>query len=186
VQTGTAHGGVVLPDGSLAKVKIDFDTLRTLSDISRREYGLSGCVQHGASTLPEEAFNMFPETGTSEVHLATGFQNIIYDSKHLPGEFREEVYTFIKQEYAKEWKEGQTEEQFIYSTRKKGFGSFKKKLWDLPPGVKEPMMKELEAKFGLLFEKLKVTDTTDIIKKTVKPEIVRKEINQSLLGGEIL
>jgi hypothetical protein len=61
---------------------------------------------------------MFPETGTSEVHLATGFQNIMYDNKGLPPEFREEVYTFIKQEFAKERKEGQTEEQFIYSTRK--------------------------------------------------------------------
>ncbi|MCL4536839.1 MAG: class II fructose-bisphosphate aldolase, partial [Nitrospirae bacterium] len=45
VQTGTSHGGVVLPDGSLAKVKIDFDTLRLLSDLARKEYGLSGCVQ---------------------------------------------------------------------------------------------------------------------------------------------
>ncbi|MEK7735779.1 MAG: class II fructose-bisphosphate aldolase, partial [Nitrospirota bacterium] len=120
VQTGTAHGGVVLPDGTLAKVKIDFETLRTLSDRARKEYNLSGCVQHGASTLPEEAFHMFPETGTSEVHLATGFQNIMYDSKSMPSEFRDEVYQFIKTEYAKEWKEGQTEEQFMYSTRKKG------------------------------------------------------------------
>ena len=159
VQTGTSHGGVVMPDGTLAKVKIDFDTLRTLSDLARKEYGLSGCVQHGASTLPEEAFHMFPETGTSEVHLATGFQNIIYDSKALPAEFREDAYNFIRQEYAKDKKEGQTEEQFIYSTRKKGFGPIKKKWWDLPSAVKEPIMKELEAKFGLLFEKLKVANT---------------------------
>ena len=182
VQTGTSHGGVVLPDGSLAKVKIDFDTLRVLSDIARKEYGLSGCVQHGASTLPEEAFNMFPETGTSEVHLATGFQNIMYDSKHLPLEFREEVYNFIKQEYSKEWKEGQTEEQFIYSTRKKGFGPLKKKWWDLPAEVKGPIMKELEAKFGLLFEKLRVTNTIDIVKRNVKPIIVKKEINTGIIG----
>lgn len=182
VQTGTAHGGVVLPDGSLAKVKIDFETLRVLSDIARKEYGLSGCVQHGASTLPEEAFNMFPETSTSEVHLATGFQNIMYDSKYLPKEFRQEIYSFIKQEYAKEWKEGQTEEQFIYSTRKKGFGPIKKKWWYLPSDVKEPIMKELEAKFGLLFEKLKVTNTVDIVKKNVKPVVVKKEINTGLLG----
>jgi fructose/tagatose bisphosphate aldolase len=182
VQTGTSHGGVVLPDGSLAKVKIDFDTLRVLSDLARKEYGLSGCVQHGASTLPEEAFNMFPETGTSEVHLATGFQNIIYDSRHLPSEFREDVYNFIRQEYAKDKKEGQTDEQFFYSTRKKGFGPIKKKWWDLPSGVKEPIMKELEAKFGLLFEKLKVTNTTDIVKKTVKPAVVKKEINSYLLN----
>ena len=182
VQTGTSHGGVVLPDGSLAKVKIDFDTLRLLSDLARKEYGLSGCVQHGASTLPEDAFNMFPETETSEVHLATGFQNIIYDSKHLPAEFKNEVYDYLKQECAKERKEGQTDEQFFYSVRKKGFGPIKKKWWDLPASVKEPIMKELEAKFALLFEKLKVTNTTDIVKRTVKPVAVKKEINTGLLG----
>jgi fructose/tagatose bisphosphate aldolase len=176
VQTGTTHGGVVLPDGSLAKVKIDFDTLRVLSDLARKQYGLSGCVQHGASTLPEEAFHMFPETGTSEVHLATGFQNIIYDSKHLPAEFREEVYRFIKSEHAKEWKEGQTEEQFIYSTRKKGLGPLKKKWWDLPLEVRGPIMNELEAKFELLFEKLKVANTVEIVKKTVRPVVVKKKI----------
>jgi fructose/tagatose bisphosphate aldolase len=182
VQTGTSHGGVVLPDGTLAKVKIDFDTLRTLSGLARKEYGLSGCVQHGASTLPEEAFHMFPETGTSEVHLATGFQNIIYDNKALPAEFREEVYGFIRREYAKEKKEGQTEEQFIYSTRKKGFGPLKKKWWDLPSDVKDPIMRELEAKFALLFEKLKVSNTAEIVKKTVRPVIIKKEINRELVG----
>ncbi len=180
VQTGTAHGGVVLPDGTLAKVKIDFDTLRTLSDMARKEYNLSGCVQHGASTLPEEAFHMFPETGTSEVHLATGFQNIMYDSKSMPSEFRNEIYQFIKTEYAKEWKEGQTEEQFMYSTRKKGFGPLKKKWWDLPSDVKGPIMKELEDRFGLLFDKLKVGNTQNIVSRTVRPVNVKKEIPESL------
>lgn len=180
VQTGTAHGGVVLPDGTLAKVKIDFDTLRTLSDMARKEYGLSGCVQHGASTLPEDAFHMFPETGTSEVHLATGFQNIIYDSKALPAEFRDEVYKFIKKEYSKEQKEGQTEEQFIYSTRKKGFGPLKKKWWDLPADIKTQIMKELEDKFELLFDKLRVKNTKEIVNKTVKPAIIKKLVSESV------
>jgi hypothetical protein len=125
---------------------------------------------------------MFPETGTSEVHLATGFQNIMYDNNALPPDFRAMVYTFIKQEYAKERKEGQTEEQFIYSTRKKGFGPLKKKWWDLPSSVKEPIMKELEAKFALLFGKLKVVNTVDIVKRTVKPVVIKKEINTGLLG----
>jgi len=185
VQTGTTHGGVVLPDGSLAKVKIDFDTLKLLSDLARKQYGLSGCVQHGASTLPEEAFNMFPETGTSEVHLATGFQNIIYESNHLPAEFREEVYTFIKTEYAKERKEEQTEEQFLYSTRKKGFGPLKKKWWDLSREVKEPIMKELESMFGLLFEKLKVVNTMAIVRSFISPVVVKKEI-PSIVGNQNL
>ncbi|HAM51668.1 MAG TPA: aldolase [Nitrospiraceae bacterium] len=182
VQTGTSHGGVVLPDGTLAKVKIDFETLKRLSEIARKEYSLSGAVQHGASTLPEEAFDMFPKTGTSEVHLATGFQNIIFDSKHLPAEFRAEMYSFIKQEYAKDRKEGQTEEQFIYSTRKKAFGPTKKRWWDLPARVKEPLMKELEGKFALLFEKLKVSNTADIVKNTVKPVATKKTIKPEYLG----
>ncbi|MEN2995382.1 MAG: class II fructose-bisphosphate aldolase [Thermodesulfovibrio sp.] len=169
VQTGTKHGGVVLPDGSIAQVKIDFETLKVLSELVRKEYGLSGCVQHGASTLPEEAFDKFPETGTSEIHLATGFQNIIYDSKHLPEDFRKMIYDFLKQQFASEWKEGQTEEQFIYSTRKKGFGPFKKQWWSLPKEVKEPIMQELEQRFELLFEKLKVSNTVDIVRKTVCP-----------------
>lgn len=179
VQTGTSHGGVVLPDGTLAQVKIDFDTLRVLSDIARKEYGLSGCVQHGASTLPEEAFDMFPKTGTSEVHLATGFQNIMYDNPALPGEFRDEVYGFISKEFASEKKEGQTEEQFFYKTRKKGFGPLKKKWWDLPAGVKGPIMAELEDKFSLLFSKLKVTDTVELVNRHVKPGKVKKELGET-------
>ncbi len=181
VQSGTSHGGVVLPDGTLAKVKIDFETLRQLSDIARKEYGLSGAVQHGASTLPEEAFHMFPETGTSEVHLATGFQNIIYDSAHLPEGFRNEIYDYIKTEFAKERKEGQTEEQFIYSTRKKGFGALKKKWWDLDENVRGPIMSELEKKFGLLFGKLKVENTVDIVSRTVKPVLIRKDLPEDIV-----
>ena len=180
VQTGTSHGGVVLPDGTLAKVKIDFETLRQLSDLARKAYGLSGAVQHGASTLPEDAFHMFPETGTSEVHLATGFQNIIYDSAHLPADFRDEVYAYIKTEFAKEHKESQTEEQFIYSTRKKGFGAIKKKWWDLNEDIREPIMAELENKFGLLFDKLRVVKSVDIVKRTVKPVVIKKEFPEGI------
>ncbi len=83
VQTGTTHGGVVLPDGSISKVKLDFKTLKSLSDTAREDYGLAGAVQHGASTLPEEAFGKFVECNTAEVHLATQFQNIIYGSKYF-------------------------------------------------------------------------------------------------------
>lgn len=181
VQTGTSHGGVVLPDGSLAQVSIDFETLKTLSELSRKEYGLSGAVQHGASTLPEDAFHMFPEVGVSEVHLATGFQNIIYDSAHMKDDFRNQVYDFIKKEFASEKKEGETEEQFIYKTRKKGFGPLKRQWWDLSPEVKGPIMKELEAKFELLFRKLKVVDTRKIVLDNVKPVLVKKDLPGNLL-----
>jgi fructose/tagatose bisphosphate aldolase len=176
VQTGTTHGGVVLPDGTLAKVKIDFETLKMLSHLAREEYGLAGCVQHGASTLPEEAFDMFPKVGAAEIHLATGFQNIIYDSPAFPIALREEVNEFIKKEFAGEKKEGQTEEQFIYSTRKKALGPLKTKFWNLPSGVKYQIMKEIEERLGLLFKKLKVVGTRKLVREKVKPLLVKHRI----------
>ncbi len=168
VQTGTAHGGVVLPDGTVAKVAVDFDTLRTLSEIARREYGMAGAVQHGASTLPDEMFHLFPEVGCCEIHLATGFQNLIYDHPALPESFRQEIYAFLKKNFAHEWKEGWSEAQFIYKTRKKGFGPFKKKWWDLDPKIKEEIMASLAQKISFLFEKLKVTNTYKLVTEHVK------------------
>ncbi len=181
VQSGTSHGGVVLPDGTLATVKIDFDTLREMSEVARKEYGLSGAVQHGASTLPDNAFHKFPETSTSEVHLATGFQNIMYDNPALPASFREEVYTYIRETHGNEQKEGQTDEQFLYKTRKKGFGPLKQKWWDLFADVKAPIMKELEDKFDLLFKELKVLNTKEIVDKNVKPLLVEKTVPGDVL-----
>ena len=82
---------VVLPDGSVAQVSIDFNALQELSRVAREEYGMGGAVQHGASTLPDEAFDMFPQADTVEVHLATGFQNLIYDSPNFPASLLDEI-----------------------------------------------------------------------------------------------
>ena len=135
VQSGTTHGGTVLPDGSIADVAIDFETLRTLSQIARDEYGMSGAVQHGASTLPQSAFGNFPRVETAEIHLATNFQNIAYD--HLPSDLRDRMYDHCRQNFPDERKAGDTEEQFIYKARKKALGAFKRELWELPEGERE-------------------------------------------------
>jgi len=169
VQTGTTHGGVPLADGSVARVKLDFETLEKLSAAARVEYGLAGAVQHGASTLPNEAFDRFPATGTAEIHLATGFQNIVYDSANFPPDLRVRIYDYLKREEASERKEGDTEEQFIYKTRKKGVGPFKRELWDLPPAVRAALGGELEAQFALLFKKLNVGGTLATVNRFVPP-----------------
>ena len=167
VQTGSSHGGVVLPDGSVAKVQIDFETLRVLSEIARKEYGLAGAVQHGASTLPEEYFHLFPDAGCAEIHLATGFQNIIFDHPALPAEFREKIYAYLKENLRKEWKEGWTEAQFLYKTRKKAFGVFKKDWWDLPEKVKASIMESLAETFARLFRALRVTNTLEQVLRII-------------------
>ncbi len=172
IQTGTSHGGVVLPDGTLARVKIDFDTLERLSRMAREEYGLAGAVQHGASTLPPEAFHKFPEVGTAEIHLATAFQNYLYDHPLFPADLRAEIYAYLHKHHASEWKEGKTEEQFLYEVRKKALGPFKRELWNLPQDVRETVSRELEEQFGFLFEQLGVTDTADLVARYIRaPEI---------------
>jgi fructose/tagatose bisphosphate aldolase len=183
VQTGTSHGGVVLPDGTLAQVKIDFKVLEELSKAARERYGMSGAVQHGASTLPEEAFDHFPKTGCAEVHLATGFQNIIYDNPSFPADLREDIYSFIRSELAGEKKESDSDDQFIYKTRKKAFGPFKKAFWDLPPSVKDPILEELSGKFSLLFDKLGTAGSAPGILETVKPKTVKVPAPPSLTEG---
>ncbi|MCX5834458.1 MAG: class II fructose-bisphosphate aldolase [Deltaproteobacteria bacterium] len=182
VQTGTSHGGVVLPDGSIAKVKLDFDTLETLSKAARKEFGMSGAVQHGASTLPDEAFDNFPKRGTAEVHLATAFQNMIYDHAFFPADLRSRIYDYIRAELAGEKGLKDTDEQFIYKTRKKGFGLFKKDMWNLPPDVLKGIGKELEDKFYFLFEKLNVLNTSDAVRKFVQPVDVPVPTPPSLSG----
>ena len=172
VQTGTAHGGVVLPDGSIADVKLDFNTLEQLSRVARSEYGMGGAVQHGASTLPDEAFDKFAEVDTLEVHLATGFQNIIYDSPHFPSDLRDEIYSHLLSTYAAERKQNETEEQFIYKTRKKAFGDFKQRMWGLPQENLDRLREALEERFSPLFHKLNVVNTTDIIAKHITTDDV--------------
>ncbi len=176
IQTGTTHGGVPLPDGSIAEAKIDFDTLEEISRVAKSEYGLSGAVQHGASTLPDEAFDRFPKTKTSEIHLATGFQNIIYDSRHFPADLKDRIYAYINTALKGEQKENDTDEQFIYKTRKKGFGRFKKDMWDLPPDILEAIGAELEGKLSFLFDRLNLSGTRDIMDRFVKPVDVPLEI----------
>lgn len=167
IQTGTSHGGVVLPDGTIAKVKLDFDTLSNLSKIAREEYGLAGAVQHGASTLPAEAFGKFPEVGAAEVHLATEFQNMVYESAHFPKELKNRIYDWLKNTQGAERKADQTEEQFIYSTRKKALGQFKKDIMGLPKETRDAIAGEIEKKFEFLFDKLNVKNTRDLTSKYI-------------------
>lgn len=170
VQTGTTHGGVVLPDGRVAQVNLDFNTLKTLSEIARKKYGLAGAVQHGASTLPPEAFHKFVECDTAEVHLATDFQNMIYESKYFPSDLKNKMYEWLKINATKETKQGETEEQFLYKTRKKALGPFKKDIMNLPPKTRDAIAAEIENKFDFLFKQLNAVNKSSLVSKYVSQD----------------
>lgn len=130
VQTGTSHG-----KGG----EMDFELLLQLSE-KTKEYGLAGVVQHGASTLPEDQFKKFPEVGTLEIHLATEFQNIIFNSDYFPQELKEKV-------------------------TKKVLGNFKKEIWSISQKNIDKICQELEEKFAFFFRELNVSDTSDLTEK---------------------
>lgn len=171
VQTGTSHGGVVLADGSIAKVQLDLAALKALSQDARSTYGLGGAVQHGASTLPPEAFGQFPACEAIEIHLATNFQNLVFDHPRLPRDMHAELDAWVKTECKDEWKKGDSEQQFIYKSRKKAIGPFKRQLWDLPEDVRTAIGAELERTFAFLFEQLRVTKTRAITDRYVRPPL---------------
>ena len=167
VQTGTSHGGVPMADGSIAEAKIDFAVLRETTRICRDEYGIAGSVQHGASTLPEEVFNHFPENDAVEIHLATGFQNMILDAPTLPAEMKSAIRDFCFANCMDERKSGETDEQFVYKTRKKAIGPFKRQMWELNDAAKGPIIEAIEKKFEFLMNKLAVFNTRDVVAKYV-------------------
>lgn len=188
VQTGTSHGGVPLPDGTVADVAVDFETLAELSREAREKYSLAGAVQHGASTLPDEAFHLFAEANACEVHLATGFQNIIFESEALPADLREATYNWLSANRAQERKEGETDAQFFYKTRKRAFGPFKRYFWTLEDARLNAICTELQDRFEQMFELLGVANTTaDVNAQTTLVDLHRKQpaaLEKMLVSGD--
>jgi fructose/tagatose bisphosphate aldolase len=174
VATGTSHGGVVLADGSLADISVDFSILSNISKVCREEYDMGGSVQHGASTLPDEYFQEFPKSEAIEVHLATGFQNLQMDHPQFPKELLSEIYSWLDEHKQSERKEDMTDAQFHYKLRKKAWGEFKQKTWDMPLENRQAIRKTLIERFEFLFKALNVVDTKEVVSELIKPVIVEK------------
>jgi fructose/tagatose bisphosphate aldolase len=180
IQTGTSHGGVVLPDGSIAEAKVDFDTLETLSRVARDDFGLAGAVQHGASTLPQEAFNKFAKATACEVHLATNFQNIMYDHDRFPTELLQDIYAYVDAEFSGNRKPDQTDEQFHYRERKRALAKFKPEIWNLPEDIRAAIQASWHDQFTTLFEQLNVANTFDIAEKHTRVVKLDKPLSDYL------
>ena len=118
-----------------------------------------GAVQHGASTLPDELFHRFPAVETAEIHLATGFQNALYEHPAFPDELHREIEAWCFGNAADERKPGQTDQQFVYTTRKKAIGPFKRRLWELE--TKDEILAAQRRKIAYLFTELRVNDSRD-------------------------
>lgn len=170
INTGTVHGGTPMPDGTIAEVNIGFDTLREIAGAAREDGVI--VAQHGASTLDPKYFRMFVDYGVGEVHLATGFQNLTYDS--MPAPLYEEISNWLATEcgsaagtFEKVKAGGLTSAQAIYKERKRGTGHFKESIWRMDEEARGKAFESLHDQFSFLFEQLNVGDTVELVKKHI-------------------
>lgn len=167
VQTGTRHGGIILPDGSTADVALDFGTLQHLSTLCRERYGMAGAVQHGASTLPDSMFSRFPEVECAEVHLATGFQDAVLDHPAFPGALRDEMHAWTLSALSGERQPGETDAQFVRRARRKAWGPFKSRCLEIPEAARDAIRASLSERFARLFQQLGVSGSRPMVERYV-------------------
>src|SRR4030042_1265281 len=109
----------------------------------------------------------FAEAGAVEVHLATNFQNMLFD--RLPSALRREMYAFLDKNHAGERKPELSDEQFYYKVRKNALGPFKGDLWSLADTALAEIEGAWEEQFGLLFERLNIAKTKRDVERHVRP-----------------
>ena len=90
---------------------------------------------------------------------------MIYESKHLPPDLKKRIYEWLKINAANEAKKGETEEQFLYKTRKKALGPFKKDIMSLPQKTRDAIAAEVESKFDFLFKQLNAVNKRGLVNK---------------------
>jgi len=165
VNTGTQHGGLVNAAGKLERMNVDFELTKRLSAMARRDFGLPGVVQHGASTLSLDQLARLPGCGVNEVHLATGIQNLVFDHPTFPKPLLErmkrELTGVVQNRTTPENGALEPGEQsaIFYHQRWQSWGIYKKELWGLPEPVKTALRVSLREWFQQVFEALKLGGT---------------------------
>lgn len=168
-QTGTTHSGIVLPDGSTGRMSVDFELIAALSE-QARQFGWSGMVQHGASTLHFEDLAKLPKAGVIEVHLATQIQNILFDHPAFPADLlaqmkRELVSTTQAAEGDQlDVRADLSPAQRFYQARWAAWGIYKTQLWQLPDEVIAPVSESLAEWATQIFKALKVNKRRKVLK----------------------
>ncbi len=157
VNTGTQHGGLLDESGNVGRMPVDFELVGRLSGIARREFGLPGIVQHGASTMSLEQMSRLPGFGVNEVHLATAIQTTVFDHPAFPKPLRERMERELAESaHDQSGPETKRTEPARSSNifREHGWlawGRYKSELWGLPAEVRSELREAMTAWFCGVF-----------------------------------
>ena len=112
---------------------------------------------------------------------------MVLDSKKIPEDLHKKIMEWTKANCASERKSSDTEEQFIYKSRKKALGPFKKEIMGLPDSVRDAIAADIEKNFEFLFRKLSVNDTRAFVNNVIKPVDIELGVDReaaAVLDGE--
>jgi hypothetical protein len=112
---------------------------------------------------------------------------MVYDHPQFPKALKDEMYAWLREHAADERKPTDTEEQWLYKSRKKAIGPFKQRVWDLPAGVRDAISRSLEERFTFLLKQLKVENTAATIGRFVKAPDLPFDKDREIVaaGGQI-
>jgi len=85
---------------------------------------------------------------------------------------------------ADERKEGETDDVFLYKTRKKALGPFKRQLWELP--TKDAIIASQEETLRFLFGKLRVNGSRALVEQFVHAQRRDQPMPESLTASSAL
>ena len=107
-----------------------------------------------------------------------GFQNALYEHPAFPESLHREIEAWCYANAADERKAGQTDQQFVYTTRKKAIGPFKRQLWDL--ATKDEILAAQRRKIAFLFTELGVNGSREMVAAYIRPVELHRPMPDAL------
>ena len=182
VQTGTSHGGVVLPDGTVGTAAVDFDVHRAAGR------GLPERVRHcrhGPARRFHAAGRAVPQVPRRRDGRDPSRDRLpepALRAPRVPARDAQQIGDWCFANALDERKDDQTDQQFVYTTRKKALGPFKRQLWDLES--KDAILADQAKKIAFLYRELGVVDSRGMVDRYVTPVEWHRPMPASLAGAQ--
>ena len=112
---------------------------------------------------------------------------MIYEHPQFPPALKQEMYAWLREHAADEHKPSDTQEQFLYKSRKKALGPFKQRLWGISEQDRQAIARALEDRFSFLMGKLRIADTADLVRRfiTTTGPVPERDAEILAAGGQI-
>ena len=137
-----------------------------------------GAVQHGASTLPDELFHRFPAVETAEIHLATGFQNALYEHPAFPQELHREIEAWCFANAPTSASPTRPTSSSCTRPARRRSGRSSAQLWDLDDEGRDPRRPAAQDRVPV--HRARVNDSREMVERYVHPVELHRPMPDAL------